>query len=130
MSLFKDVNVVQYFVTDWEKAKKFYLDLLGWPVAFLDDTDGWMEFGKEGQTHLAINRWNPSEGPLPLNGPIAVLSVEDANAAAAALKQRGVRCDEVHVIPGVVAVGTFYDAEGNRIQFVSPPPDAAGESGS
>ncbi len=129
MSLFKDVNVVQYFVADWEKAKKFYEELLGWPVAYLDDQNGWMEFGEEGKTHLAINLWNPSDGPIPHNGAVVVLTVEDAHAAAAALQARGVRCDAVHVIPGVVAVGTFYDPEGNRIQFASLPADSSGDAG-
>jgi predicted enzyme related to lactoylglutathione lyase len=34
MSLFKDVNVVTYHVKDWEAAKKFYGELLGWPVCY------------------------------------------------------------------------------------------------
>ncbi len=129
MSLFADVNVVQYFVADWEPAKKFYMDLLGWPVAYLDDPMGWMEFGEVGKTHLAINRWDKTRGPIPQNGAIAVLSVADAGATLAALRARGVRCDDVSVIPGVIAVGAFYDPEGNCIQFASPPVETTGGAG-
>lgn len=57
MSLFKDVNVVQSYVSNWERAKQFYADALGWPVAFLNDETGWMEFSEESKTNLAINRW-------------------------------------------------------------------------
>jgi len=95
MSLFKDVNVVQYHVSDWERAKQFYTDVLGWPVAFLSDEAGWMEFGEEGKTHLAINRWEEST-PVPAGqgGALAVLTVEDAAGTVAALRARGVRCDD------------------------------------
>ncbi|GAP12523.1 predicted enzyme related to lactoylglutathione lyase [Longilinea arvoryzae] len=129
MSLFTDVNVVQYFVADWERAKKFYMDLLDWPVAYLDDRMGWMEFGEVGKTHLAINRWDQAVGPIPQNGAIAVLSVADAGATLAALRARGVRCDDIAIIPGVVAVGAFYDTEGNRIQFASPLTETSGGAG-
>lgn len=64
MSLFKDVNVVQYHVTRWERTRQFYTDVLGWPVAFLSDQAGWMEFCEEGKTHLAVNRWEEST-PMP-----------------------------------------------------------------
>ena len=123
MSLFKDVNVVQYHVSDWERAKQFYTDVLGWPVAFLSDEAGWMEFGEEGKTHLAINRWEEST-PVPagLGGALAVLTVEDAAGTVAALRSRGVRCDDAVVIPGMVAYGAFYDPDGNRVQFASSPP--------
>lgn len=124
MSLFKDVSVVQYYVRDWETAKKFYLDVLGWPVAFLDDRNGWMEFGEEGKTHFAINRWDdPATQPPGKGCALAVFTVENAVTAAAALRMRGIRCDNVEIIAGVVAVSAFYDPEGNCIQFASLPPE-------
>jgi len=125
MSLFMDVNVVQYYVHDWEKAKQFYSDVLDWPVVFLDDQVGWMEFGEEGKTHLAINRWEDAATLPPKNGgATGVLSVADAAATVTALRARGIRCDDAEVIPGMVAYGAFYDPEGNRIQFASTPPSA------
>lgn len=120
MSLFKNVSVVSYDVMDWAKAKKFYQETLEWPSIFISDEVGWMEFGKENETHIAINLWRGPE-PIPpkLGGATAVLSVEDANKTTSALKVRGVRCDEVVTIPGMVCYGAFYDPEGNRIQFAS-----------
>lgn len=124
MSLFTDVNLVQVPVCDWEAAKRFYQDVLDWPVAFLDDAGGWMEFGEAGKTRFAINRWEDAATPPPRNsGVLAVLSVDDAVAAVAALRARGIRCDDATIIPGVVAVGAFYDPEGNCIQFASAPPE-------
>ena len=125
MPLFKNVSVVQYYVVDWEKAKKFYSEVLEWPVAYVDDTIGWMEFGNENETRIAINRWEGPEPVPPRNGgATCILSVESAHATTKALRERGVKCDDAVDIPGVVSFGTFYDPEGNRIQFAAsqPPP--------
>jgi catechol 2,3-dioxygenase-like lactoylglutathione lyase family enzyme len=54
--LLKELQVVSYNVTDWQRAKKFYGETLGLPVAaFMGDEVGWMEFGEKEGTHLAIN---------------------------------------------------------------------------
>jgi catechol 2,3-dioxygenase-like lactoylglutathione lyase family enzyme len=107
MSLFKNVNVVSLYVTNWEEAKAFYTRVLGWPVAWADDPLGWVEYGNENETHLAISRWDgPEPVPSRKSSVTPVLTVEDAQAAALALRAMGVRVDDV---------------EGNRIQFASSP---------
>ncbi len=118
MSAFKTLNVVSYNVRDWERAKQFYTDVLDWPVAYADDTVGWMEWGKDNETHLSINRWTSAD-PMPMDGGATVVFlVDDPYAVTKDLRARGVRCDDVFSIPGVVTYGTFYDPEGNRLQFV------------
>ncbi len=125
MSLFKNVNVVSIYVKDWEGAKKFYRDLLGWPIAWTDDQAGWEEYGVEGSAHVSISRWDDPE-PIPAaNGSTTlVLTVADAFKTTDELRARGIKCNDAIAIPGVVAYGTFFDPEGNRIQFASeaPPP--------
>ena len=121
MSLFMRVNVVSLEVTDWEAAKKWYREVLGWPVDFSSDEAGWEEYGVEGQAHVSISR---SDHTTQHGGTTLVLSVQDAHAVTAALKKKGVKCDEVTVIPNMVTYGTCYDPYGNRIQFVSMPPAA------
>ena len=120
MSLFKNVNVVSLDVTDWEQAKKFYRDTLGWPVAFTSDDAGWEEYGLDNQAHVSITRTD--HAPTVQNGTTLVLTVDNAHQTVAALRAKGVKCDDVIVIPGMVAYGSFYDPEGNRIQFASNPP--------
>lgn len=117
MSLFKDVNVVYVYIKDWDGAKKFYREILDWPVAWSDEQAGWEEYGMEGTAHIAINRWDSDE-PIP-NGirSTCVLSVENVQETDLALRARGVKCGEIVEIPGVVKYGTFYDLEGNRYQF-------------
>jgi predicted enzyme related to lactoylglutathione lyase len=129
MSLFKKVNVVSIDVTDWERAKKFYDDVLGWPVAWSDDGIGWREYGAEGEAHVSINKWEPHEGhpnrPPVDGGTTLILAVDNAAQVTADLRQKGIQCDDPVTIPGVVTYGTFYDPEGNRIQFVQSTPPAA-----
>ena len=57
-------------------------------------------------------------------GNVLTLTVDDVRATDAWLRSKGIRCDEVQEIPGVVTISAFYDPEGNPIQFGSaaPPP--------
>lgn len=124
MSQFRQFAVMSFDVSDWERAKQFYAEVLEWPVAWADDAVGWIEYGYEGQTHIAINR-TAAQAPIPNpGGGIPVLAVADAHKTTAALRARGVRCDEVVDIPGIVTYGTFYDPDGNRIQFATTPEPA------
>lgn len=122
MTLFKSVSVVSYHVKDWDAARKFYKEILEWSVAYESEEMGWMEFGFDNETHLAISRWDTAD-PMPpyIGGATAVLAVDDAVAVTEKLRARGVRCDDAVTIPGTVCFGTLYDPEGNRIQFASDP---------
>jgi len=117
---------VSYAVTDWQKAKKFYGETLGLPVAaYINDEVGWMEFGEKDGTHLAIGLWT-GPGPLPSQsgGAVAVFSVPDAFVAVTELRKRGVKADDVISIPMMVTYATFYDPDGNRLQVAGPAPKA------
>ena len=125
MALFKNVNVVYYYVTDWEKAKAFYDKVMeGWPIPWSDDQIGWREYGRDNETHIAINKWDGPDKPPARGGATVTFTVDDALKTTEALRRMGVKCDDVESIPGVVTIGTFYDPEGNRIQFAQsmPPP--------
>jgi catechol 2,3-dioxygenase-like lactoylglutathione lyase family enzyme len=115
---------VSYMVSDWQKAKKFYSETLGLPVAaFISDDVGWMEFGEKEGTHLAISLWR-GPGPLPPRegGAIAVFDVADAFEAVKELRKRGVRCDDVISVPMMVTYADFYDPDGNRLEIAGPAP--------
>ncbi len=120
----KKLADISYDVLDWQRAKKFYSETLGLPVAaFISDEVGWMEFGEKEGTHLAIGLWR-GPGPVPPRegGGIAIFEVDDAYKAIEELRKRGVRCEDVVAIPNMVTYATFYDPEGNRLQVAGPPP--------
>jgi catechol-2,3-dioxygenase len=118
-SLFKNLNVIAMYVADFDAAKKWYNDILEWPVSFSSDEAGWHEYGRDDETHISLNRWDPAWGQLPVKGATPVFSVDSATATITALRAKGVKCDDVVVIPGMVAYGTFYDPEGNKLQVAS-----------
>lgn len=122
--MFTKVNYVSYQVSDWQRAKKFYGETLGLPVAaFMGDEVGWMEFGEKESAHLAISLWQSPE-PFPAlgRGATAIFDVPDAYAAVAELRKRGVKCDDVMAIPEMVTFASFYDPDGNELQVAGPPP--------
>ena len=126
MSLFSRVQVVSIAVADWEAAKKFYADVLGWPLLFGIDEVGWWEFGREGEAHVSLSRWT-GPGPIPSHEGTTslILEVEDCHEVTRQLRAKGVRCDDVVTIPGMVVFGGFYDPEGNHIQMANREAPAA-----
>lgn len=93
---------------------------------FASDEAGWYEFGRENEAQVSISRWmQPGPAPSPLGGTTLVLTVDDAHEVTRQLRDKGVKCDDMLVIPGMVTYGALYDPEGNRIQFASMEPPAA-----
>lgn len=124
MGLFKKPDFVSVNVSDWARAKRFYGETLGLPVAaFITDEVGWMEFGEKDGVHLAIAQWR-GPGPLPKGegGAIIIFGVEDAYKTVEELRRLGVKCDDVVAIPEMVTYANFYDPDGNRLQVAGPPP--------
>ena len=116
------LNVVWYTCRDWEAAKRFYGETLGFPVAMADEQMGWVEYGTE-LPHLAIGKGDPSTPPsIGSGGAIAVLSCPDVRGTMAKLQARGVRCGTIDEIPGAVILGTFFDPEGNKLQLAQTLP--------
>lgn len=113
----RDVNVVWYNTTNFERAKKFYTEVLGLPVAYDVSEMGWIEFGYPNQTHLALNLWRDhATKPPALGGATATFTCDDVRGAMARLQAKGVRCDPVDETPSVI-LGSFYDPDGNRLQL-------------
>jgi len=53
---------------------------------------------------------------------MAIFEVDDISKTVAELRKRGVKCEDVQVVPGMVAYATFFDLEGNRLQVAGAPP--------
>lgn len=120
MPVLKSIALTSFYVTNWEQAKHFYGDVLGLPCAFISEDIGWAQYGPMDGVQVAINLWRgPDPVPPQGGGGTLVFNVDDAGAAAKALKAAGVKVGEVQVIPGMVNVVDFYDPEGNHMQAVS-----------
>ena len=120
--LFAGINVVSVAVPDLDAARAFYGSTLGLGTPEYDLPDaGWIEFRTGGPGgNLAVTTAEP--GWTPSTGTTIVLNTDDCHAACAALRARGVRCDDPVVFPGYVTFCSFYDPFGNRLQMCSPAP--------
>ncbi len=117
MSLLNGLSVVSVPVMDWAKAKAFYHDTLGLPIAFdISDEAGWCEFGEAGKTTFAISLWRDATPPVR-GGTIPVFDVKDCAQVVTELRQRGVKVADPVTYPGMVVYADFYDPEGNLLQI-------------
>ena len=123
-ALFQGLNVVSISVTDLDRARTFYGEVLGLGAPLYDLPEaGWIEFSTGGNGgNLSIVPAEP--GWQPSTGTTIVLDVKDCHAAVAELRRRGVRCDDPQVFTGYVTYASFYDPFGNRLQICSPAPDS------
>lgn len=89
---FKELAFVGYSVTDFNRAKKFYGEILGLKeTECLGDGDdiGWMEYDLAGQTLAlakAFELWKPDS-----NGGQVCLEVADLDSAVSYLKENEVK---------------------------------------
>jgi catechol 2,3-dioxygenase-like lactoylglutathione lyase family enzyme len=80
------------FVTDWERALRFYTETLEMPVGFRSDDIGWAEFDT-GEAKLALERvdFEDAEAMALVGRFVGVsLRVADLDATHATLATRGV----------------------------------------
>ncbi len=86
------LSVVRVFVTDWERAIRFYSETLGMAVAYRSDEMGWAQMAT-GEGQLALERVDPSdqEGRALVGRFVGVsLRVSDIFALYDSLVERGV----------------------------------------
>ena len=112
---------VRIFVTDWERAVRFYTETLGIPTSFRSDEDGWLQLAT-GEGQLALERADPDDAEsTALVGRFlgTSLRVEDVRATYATLTERGVEFvepPEPQPWGGVLA--HLRDPDGNVLTLV------------
>jgi lactoylglutathione lyase len=81
-----NISVVYLYVRDMERSLAFYRDLLGIP---LEGDEHWVETTFRGGTRFALHAAHEGVGELSSGTVNISLEVEDADAAAARLRERG-----------------------------------------
>ena len=110
-----------YDVKDYERAKKFYTEVLGFEISWDGGTEvGWIEFDLPvpgARVGLSILR----EGEVKVGSGMLVLVVHDLEASKKYLESKGVETEDIVDVPDMVSWFNAKDPEGNIIQFVSDP---------
>jgi catechol 2,3-dioxygenase-like lactoylglutathione lyase family enzyme len=112
---------VRVFVTDWERALRFYTETLGMPLAFRSDETGWAQLAT-GAGQLSLERVEPSDGDgMALVGRFigVSLQVQNLHGTYKTLLERGVEFDgppEEQPWGGVLA--HLRDPDGNVLTLL------------
>lgn len=117
------VDLIWISVADFQKAVKFYTEVVGLKVLEMHDSEhmGWAELGspKGGGAILGIGR-HSHHCPIPAGGnAVVTLTVPNIETATAEMKKKGATIvGEVQEIPGHVKMQLFVDQDGNHCQLV------------
>ncbi|HZT16290.1 MAG TPA: VOC family protein [Gaiellaceae bacterium] len=101
---------VWYFVRELDRGRDFYKRLLGFEETYVDWDDRWAKL-ERGQMRIALSEGEPG------GGGVAMVDVDDVKAAAARLREQGVRVGTVVDVAGQVRLVDVFDPDGNRVQL-------------
>lgn len=123
--MFERLHHVAIIVSDYERAKEFYVEKLGFPVLrenFRAERGDWkldLKFG-DGELELFAIPGAPERPSYPEARGLRHLAfrVEDVEAAAAELERRGIACEPIRVDPFTGGRMTFFhDPDGLPLEL-------------
>ena len=101
---------VWYQVRDFDAARAFYKQKLGFTETFVDEGT-WSKLERDGM-EIGLAPGEPQE-----DGGVAHVDVEDVKAAAEELRRAGVEIGVVFELHGEIRLLDVFDPDGNRVQF-------------
>lgn len=123
--LFKGMHHVAIIVSDYRRAREFYVEKLGFPVLrenFRPDRGDWkldLKFG-DGELELFAIPGAPPRPSWPEARGLRHLAfrVEDVEAAVRALEERGIPCEPIRTDPFTGGRMTFFrDPDGLPLEL-------------
>ena len=123
--LFKGMHHVAIIVSDYRRAREFYVEKLGFPVLrenFRPDRGDWkldLKFG-DGELEIFAIPGAPPRPSWPEARGLRHLAfrVEDVEAAVRALEQRGIPCEPIRTDPFTGGRMTFFrDPDGLPLEL-------------
>lgn len=123
--MFEQLHHVAIIVSDYERAKEFYVEKLGFPVLrenFRAQRGDWkldLKFG-DGELELFAIPGAPERPSYPEAQGLRHLAfrVEDVEAAVAELERRGIACEPVRTDPFTGGRMTFFhDPDGLPLEL-------------
>ncbi|MBD3867143.1 MAG: VOC family protein [Acidobacteria bacterium] len=112
---FMQVKGIALAVTDAARARRFYVETLG----FAPILDGGEEIGAQLGEVLIMFKSDWYGSPTEEPNPRITIETEDARATEAALRERSVEIPDPVEDYGGRLIGSFLDSEGNKIWFCS-----------
>ncbi len=116
----KDSIYFQYQVKDFDRAKKFYEEIMGLEKVWDGGAEvGWAEFALpvEG-ARLGLNL---TEGEVKKGSGSLTVNVDDLDKTREYFNSKGLSPTDIVDIPDMVSYFNIEDTEGNPIQIVADP---------
>lgn len=114
---FRPELTLAVLVSDWEAARRWYAEKLGFQELYAIEEAGWAEMQSPltGAT-IGLNR---VESAHPGPGSVTItFGVTNIDATRAEMEKRGVAFDgPTQEIPGMVRLATFTDPDGNEMML-------------
>lgn len=109
-------------VSDIQKAKKFFTEVLGLEIRQDTPEHNWMELvAKDGGSALGVGQYNPNFGQQvkPGDNAIVTFTVDDIVISKAEFEKAGVTLiGDIVEVPGHIKMLFFTDFDGNKFQIV------------
>lgn len=111
----------QYQVKDFDRAKKFYSEIMGFEITWDGGAEvGWAQFELPAKgAQLGINLLR--EGELRQGSGTLTMDVEDLDVCKSYFESKGIEASDIEDIPDMVSYFNIKDPEGNPIQVVAEP---------
>ncbi len=100
--------VVSVNVSDYDRSLAWYRDVLGFEVDYELADYGWCELRTPFGFSIGLGQ---TEDVTP-GTVVPTFGVHDIDAAIAHLRDRDVKVEDWHEIPGMVRLSTFWDPDG------------------
>ena len=110
-------------VKDFDRAKKFYTDIMGFELKWDGGTQvGWAEFELPAPgARLGINLIREGESAFRMGSGTLSMEVEELDSCKSYLEKKGIETSEIIDVPNMISYFNVKDTEGNPIQFVTEP---------
>lgn len=114
MSWYKQFDLVWVPVVDYDRAKSFYQDDLGFELVLEDKSVNWAEFQISPGAKMAIHAVKVTNA-----SPIGalVIEVENLEKSELWLQGKGIKLFDKEEIPNLVKLASMSDPDGNIIQL-------------
>ncbi len=108
-----------HWIRDYEVSKKFYSEVLEFPVNLEIPEAGWYEYKLPVKgAMLGLSQYH--EGDFKTADSLNI-SIKDVDQVKKALESKGVKATEIVDLPDMISMTTIQDPDENNIYFIGPP---------
>jgi catechol 2,3-dioxygenase-like lactoylglutathione lyase family enzyme len=115
--IFSRLDTVLLRVRDFQVAKAWYDEKLGFTASYVSETEKLVVFDMGGTTSLTIWQLKPSEQLVTggTNGTFPIFLADDAKSLRERMKSMNIEVEDIQESGGVLSYG-FFDPDGNRLE--------------